>query len=118
MGFQDMGPAIPSHCLGSNARALLSTLYPLAIILSPFMGLYVYREALKGKDIPIWNLATFTSGAASGGPDEGIGQVHTCPGSGCLSFVSPKEFRLALLLIFRISQQQLFCLALLYFILF
>lgn len=105
LGFQDMGPALPSPCLVSNARALLWTLYPLAIILSPCIVLYVHRDALKGKAIPIWNLTTFTSGVASGGPDEGIGQIHTCPGSGCMSFLSPEGFRLALQFIFRNSQQ-------------
>jgi hypothetical protein len=64
MGFQDMGPALPSHCQVSNSKALLSTLYPLSITLSPFMDLYVYREALKG------NYATFTSMVSSEGPDD------------------------------------------------
>lgn len=53
------------------------------------MCLYVYREALKGKGIPIWNLATFTSMVAPEGPDEGIGQFHTYPGSECMFFYIP-----------------------------
>lgn len=47
MGFQDMGPALPSHGQVSNSRALLSTLYPVSITLSPFMDLYVYGDTLK-----------------------------------------------------------------------
>lgn len=45
MDFQDMGPAFSSM----PARALLSTLHPLAIILSPFMYRYIYREAVRGR---------------------------------------------------------------------
>lgn len=100
MGFQDLGPALSSMPI----RALLSTLHPSAIILPVHLPIRLQRSC-KGKGIPIWNLAIVTSVVASEGPAEGIGQVHTHPGSERMSILSPEGFGLALLLFFRNSQQ-------------
>lgn len=50
LGFQDVGPALPSQCQVFNGRdALLSAVYPFPIVLSSLRCLYAYRAGIKGK---------------------------------------------------------------------
>lgn len=89
LGFQDMGPSLPSHYQVCSGRgALLSALYPLVIVLSPLRYLYAYRAGINGKGLLIWELVTYTSMVFSKGPAEGIGPAFTHLGSECVSFLS------------------------------
>lgn len=90
--FQDTGPSLPSRYQVCSGRgALLSALYPLAIVLSPLMYLYAYRAGVNGKGLLIWELATYTSMVFSEGPAEGIGPAYTHVGSECISFLSSER---------------------------